>query len=803
MKIIEGQKNGFCFGVQTAVDTAERMLDKLHTIYTLGPIIHNRAEVDRLTALGAIVAQSPDDVPRDQTVVIRSHGVPPTIIHALMERGCHIADATCPFVRRIQHAVHAAHEKGMPVMIAGHKDHPEVVGINGYCDNQAIIVRSAREMKHRDIPSPLFLVAQTTFVPAEYGKIKQELMDRNNVFESLDSICQATVERQKEARMLSKECDAMVVVGGKHSSNTRKLWEICKENCKLSTIIEVSDDVSVENTPVNGIIGVVAGASTPQWLIREVITRMNEQDLNKPVAEEILDADASETVQEQPKTEETTETSDVAAQNDLVDGGKPETKDPEEASDQQETPSAAPEEDAEQEQPASDQAEAADAEAKTDDGDQEQASDQTQADDAAQKEDPNQPEQAEAAQEEKKSERELTPAETFKRDLEKSLVRIRPGQIKKGKVVQIVGEDVFVNIGYKSDGMIPQGELSLDPDVTAADLLAVGDEVSVEIIKVNDGEGNVLLSKKSVDKRNADRQAIADLEDGRYFESTVKQSVKSGVLTQYKGARVFIPASQLSDHYVEDLDEFVGKKLTLKALEVDKSRRRVVASHRQVLREQAAAARKEKYKQFEAGQTVKGIIRRITDFGAFTDIGGIDGLIHVSDLSWGRVKHPSDVVSVGDELEVQVLSVNVESERIALGYKQLQPKPWDHAAERYLVGDVVEGTVDRIAPFGAFVELEPGLFGLVHISQVATYRIDKVEDELRVGDVITVQVMDVNPERKRMSLSRRAVLQKDNPSNRSRNTSHNDGYTNRYEIPPVEEAKVTLGDLFPDEFKDS
>ena len=400
-------------------------------------------------------------------------------------------------------------------------------------------------------------------------------------------------------------------------------------------------------------------------------------------------------------------------------------------------------------------------------------------------------------------ERELTPEESFERDLEKSLVRIRPGQIKKGTVVQIVGDDVFVNIGYKADGVIPQSELSTDPKVSAADILAVGDEVSVEILKVNDGEGNVLLSKKAVDRRNADRQAIADLEDGRYFDVTVRQAVKSGVLTEYRGARVFIPASQLSDRYVENLEEFVGKKLTVKAIEVDKSRRRVVASHRQVLREQAIAARKEKYAQFEPGQRVKGIVRRITDFGAFTDIGGIDGLIHVTDLSWGRVKHPSDIVKVGDEVEVEILSVNPETERIALGYKQLQPKPWDHAAERYLVGDIVEGTVDRIAPFGAFVELEPGLFGLVHISQVATRRIDKVEDELRVGDVITVKVMDVDPEAKRISLSRRAVLQQDRPRRSYEPQNEEDNYVSKYEIPPVEEARVSLADFFPDEYKES
>jgi len=595
-------------------------------------------------------------------------------------------------------------------------------------------VGSAKEAAALDLKPPLFLVAQTTFVPSEYTDIQMVLASRNIAFEAMDSICQSTQQRQREVEELSQKCDAMVVVGGKHSSNTQKLWEICKKNCDFSIIIESTSDVSVENLPLNGIIGVVAGASTPQWSIREVITSMNEQDLNTPVVEEQLDAITPPTVQEQ-------------------------SVEPVEAAEEK----AAPVEETVQ---------------------HEQASQES-------------PEQAE-------SKRELTPEESFERDLEKSLVRIRPGQVKKGTVVQIVGDDVFVNIGYKADGVIPQSELSLDPKASAADILSVGDEVSVEIIKVNDGEGNVLLSKKAVDRRNADRQAIADLADGRFFEVTIRQAVKSGVLTEFRGARVFVPASQLADRYVENLDEFVGKKLLVKAIEVDKSRRRVVASHRQVVKEQSIMARKEKYNQFEVGQNVKGVVRRITDFGAFTDIGGVDGLIHVTDLSWGRVKHPSDVVKVGDEVEVQILSVNAETERIALGYKQLQPKPWDNAAERYLVGDIVEGTVDRIAPFGAFVELEPGLFGLVHISQVATRRIDKVEDELRVGDVITVKVMEVDPAAKRISLSRRAVLQQDRPQRtyvESENDS--DNFVSKYEIPPVEEAKVSLADFFPDGFKES
>lgn len=711
--LICGKYNGFCFGVQSAVEAVERALTKTKPVYILGPIIHNQAVVDKLERQGAVTVDTVEQIPPRSTMVIRSHGVPPEIYAQCTARQLEVIDATCPFVARIHTIVKDAWEAGRQVVIAGQQEHPEVVGINGFCHNSAWIVQTAAQAEALPQADDALLVAQTTFVQENFERIAETLTARYARFAVQNTICRATRQRQEEAAMLSQKCDAMIVIGGKHSSNTKKLAQICQNSCKNTVILESSADISVENLKLNGIIGIIAGASTPQWSIREVIASMNEQDLNTTVVEE-----QGPVEQAQAEPEETAAVQPVE-----------------------------PEAQAQEEQPA------------------------------------------------EEPERELTPEESFERDLEKTMVRIRPGQVKKGTVVQIVGDDVFVNIGYKADGIIPQAELSLDPKATAADIAAVGDEITVEIVKVNDGEGNVLLSRKSIERREQDRAAIAELEDGRNFDVTVKQAVKAGVLAEYRGARVFIPASQLSNRYVENLEEFVGQKITVKALEVDKSRRRIVASRRQVLQEEALLARKEKYKQFEAGQHVKGIVRRITDFGAFTDIGGVDGLIHVTDLSWGRPKHPSDIVSVGDELELEILSVNADTERIALSLKALQPKPWDHAAERYLVGDIVEGRVDRIAPFGAFVELEPGLFGLVHISQVATRRIDKVEDELRVDDIITVKVLDVDPEAKRISLSRRAVLQpeRERPQRENRYEEREPSYN----LPPIEEAKVTLADFFP------
>lgn len=478
MKLIQGKYNGFCFGVKSAVEAVETELTRTKPVYILGPIIHNQGVVDKLEAEGAITVESVMQVPESSTMVIRSHGVPPEVYDQCRQRNIRIVDATCPFVARIHDIVQKACCDGWQVVIAGQKEHPEVIGINGFCGNRAWIVQTAEQAEALPGAERVFLVAQTTFVQEKFEQIAFVMATKYPSFRKQNTICLATRQRQTEAYELSQKCDAMIVIGGRHSSNTKKLAQICKNNCKNTYILESSAELPVENLELNGIIGIIAGASTPQWSIREVIARMNEQDLNTTVLEEQVPAE-----QAQAQPEEAVEAV---------------------------------------------QAEAAP--------------------------------QTEAEKPAEEPERELTPEESFERDLEKTMVRIRPGQVKKGTVVQIVGDDVFVNIGYKADGIIPQAELSLDPKATAADIASVGDEITVEIVKVNDGEGNVLLSRKSIERREQDRAAIAELEDGRYFDVTIKQAVKAGVLAEYRGARVFIPASQLSNRYVENLEEFVGKR---------------------------------------------------------------------------------------------------------------------------------------------------------------------------------------------------------------------------------------------------
>ena len=340
----------------------------------------------------------------------------------------------------------------------------------------------------------------------------------------------------------------------------------------------------------------------------------------------------------------------------------------------------------------------------------------------------------------------------FMAEVEASLVKIRPGQTITGTVVQITEDEVCVNVGYKADGLIKRTDL-IQQDVQ------LGDEIEVEVVKVNDGEGNVLLSQRNIVNRKAWEALMTKYEAGEYVDGVGKEAVKGGLIADVEGVRAFVPASQLSQRYVEKINEFVGKDMKLKIIEVDKQKKRIVASRKAVMAEESAAKKAAAWENLEEGIIIHGIVRRLSAFGAFVDVGGVDGLIHITDLSWGRIKHPSEVVQPNQEIDVKIIHLDKERDRIQLGYKQLQPRPWDNAAEKYPENAIVEGKVVRIADFGAFVELEPGLDGLVHISQCAVNRVEKVADAVKVGETVRVKVLSVDTEHKRISLSIRQVLE--------------------------------------------
>ncbi len=622
---------GFCMGVSRAVESAEAAVKDGIPSCTLGELIHNPTVVRALAEKGLPPIQDPREA-AGRRVLIRSHGVSPEVLRVLQENGSEVMDLTCPFVGRLHSIVAEGTADGTPVILVGEKEHPEVRGTAGWAQGPVYVVATPEEAAGLPEMEKAVAVSQTTFPPARWDAVLCVLKQRIGRLESHCTICSATEIRQREAAELAEKADRMIVVGGRNSANTRKLYDLCRERCPETILVESAAEIppAFANTDP-GMIGITAGASTPTGSLKEVVTRMSELE-NKTLA-------------------------------------------PEEENN-----------------------------------------------------------------------------EDFMQQVEATMVRIRPGQTVTGKVVQITDDEVSVNIGYKADGLIKREDL-VDQDVK------LGDEIEVEVVKVNDGEGNVLLSQRNIVNRKAWDALMAKNEAGEYVEAVGKEAVKGGLIALVDGIRAFVPASQLSQRYVDKISEFVGKAMKLKIIEVDEQKKRIVASRKAVVAEEAAAKKKEVWDKLEEGMVIHGIVRRLTDFGAFVDLGGVDGLIHITDLSWGRVKHPSDVVKPNQEVDVKILSLDRDRDRIQLGYKQMQPRPWDNAAEKYPEGSIVEGKVVRITDFGAFVELEPGLDGLVHISQCARTRIAKVEDAVQVGQKVNVKVLSVDSEKKRISLSIRQALE--------------------------------------------
>lgn len=709
MRVIVAKNAGFCFGVRRAVELARKEARQRGRVYTWGKLIHNESVIRDLSAEGILPVETLDNLQAGDTLIIRAHGAPPSLFENCAARGIRTVDATCPFVERIHPIVAEAAEKGIPVYIAGKRTHPEVIGTAGWGRGKAVVLETPQEAERAEASAMGCLVAQTTLSERTFDEIAAVLKRRIPELVVHNTICRTTRTRQEEAEAMSRRCTKMLVLGSGGSANTAALADLCKIHCSDTKMIDDIGKIPLEIFKLDDIIGLVTGASTPDPMIREVIQGMSE-----------LEKTTIETNEAEAPAEVVAETTEQAVEEAVV---------------AVEEPVVAAEEKAEE--AAEQVAEEAAAEAK---------------------------ETVETVVEEVKEAAAPVKdaAEDFEQAIDSSIRRIRPGQIVTGTVIGITDSEVLVNVGYKSDGYIPRAEFSADPNAEID--VKEGDEIDVEVVKVNDGEGNVLLSRKNVQSKKFWDDLMAEETEGKSFETVVKEVVKGGLIAEMEGGvRAFIPASHVSTKYVENLSEYVGKAVKVKVLEIDKQRKRIVASIKQELLDEAAAREQEKWDSLVVGSKIHGIVRRITDFGAFVDIGGLDGLVHVTDAAWGRVKHPSDVLSVNQEIDVLVLGVDKEKKRISLGYKQLQPKPWTMAGEKYPVGSIVEGKVVRIVPFGAFVALEPTIDGLIHISQVATRRIEKVEDELKVGDIVRCKVLEVNPEAKRISLSRKEATLEEHP----------------------------------------
>lgn len=640
MEIVVAKSAGFCFGVNNAVKLVNELIqtEKLG-IYTYGPIIHNDQVVEQLTAMGVEAVGDLDNVISGRHIVIRAHGVAPQIYEEINNKGMILNDATCPYVKKIHNLVNEKSNQGYDIIIVGDREHPEVVGINGWCGGKASVVDSMEDVDKLEIYNgKICVVSQTTLARQKWNNIIAYLKKKYAGVEEYDTICSATSTRQNEACEISKQVDMMIIIGGRHSSNTQKLYDICKKNCVLTYKVETSGELPPVDIKKIKKIGISAGASTPDWVIEEVIKKMS--DLNN-----------------QPKVE----------------------------------------------------------------------------------------------MEEKESE--MNFADAF----EKSMVTLRDGDVVTGKVIGYNSNEIFVDLGYKCDGIIPFEEYTDELDFKVENEVKVGEKIEVYVKRVNDGEGNVLLSKKHLDALKSWDEIKKAYEDKTPVRAIVIEVVNGGVIASANGVRIFVPASQISDRFVKELSEFLRKPISIRIIEFNEAKRKLVGSAKAILDEEKEKKSKEFWDAAEVGKIYSGVVKSLTNFGAFVDIGGVDGLIHISELSWSRIKHPSEVLKVGDNVQVTILEIKPENKKISLGYRKKENNPWVKASEKYKVGDVVNVKVLRFAPFGAFVELEEGIDGLVHISQISSKRLAKPEEVLTLGMMAEAKILEFDLESKKISLSIKEV----------------------------------------------
>ncbi|QNO13537.1 30S ribosomal protein S1 [Alkalicella caledoniensis] len=579
MEIIIAKYSGFCSGVKIAVELVEKNIS--NNTVTFGPLVHNQSVTDYFKRKGVDYIESPEGI-NNKTVIVRSHGVSPEVISKLEAGENTVINGTCPFVTNVQRIAKNIIENNKQLIILGDKNHPEVIGINGWAKYKGIIINDLEELQgyqqdqdqdlKLDLSKPIGVVVQTTFNMEKFHTIISKLREQAMDIEVHNTICKATNERQSAVRDMAEKVDMVLVIGGKESSNTAKLTSICKSLDVVTYQIEEAKEI--DPSWLNNIksVGITAGASTPDWIIREVISMVNE--LN--------------------------------------------------------------------------------------------------------------------GQEEVKGEEQENAWETI--------------------------QAAF--------------------------------------------ENKTALTAKAV------------------------EVVKGGILIDL-GIRAFMPASLLDTRFVEDLNQFVGQDLTFYVKELDKEKNKVILSRKDLLLEEQQGAQNKAFANLKEGQRVKGTVKRMADFGAFVDIGGVDGLVHVSNLSWNRVNHPSEVLEVGQEVEVDILKLDEEKQKISLSLKSTQPSPFESNIKAIKQGEIVEGKIVRLADFGAFVELAPQVDGLVHISQISDDHISKPAEVLAVGQQVKVKILEVDAKSKRISLSIKEAKTKEDFS----------------QYAQTESLNVTLGDRFADLFK--
>lgn len=664
MKIIRADYSGFCYGVEKSVNIAMDVIKNEDNIYSIGQIIHNKQLIELLEKKGLIVIEENhlNDL-YNKKVIIRAHGVSKSVYDVLLEHQCDIIDTTCPNVKIIQKKVQEYNELGYQIVIVGDNNHPEIIGINGWCENNANIVRNSFECEKLEINEKVLVVSQTTNKQADFKQCTEIITAKNKNAVIINTICNATGKRQESCENIAKTSDAVVVIGGYHSSNTKKLEQIAKLYCSKVIHVEIADELPMSELMNYEIIGVIAGASTPDWIIEEVVNKMNNYE-----------------------------------ENDMM---------------------------------------------------------------------------------------------KMMEEYERNMAHIKTGEVVEGTVLFVNDVEAMINIGYKADGIISRDELTEDPDLKATDILKEGDTIKVLILRMSNEDGNVVLSKKRVDNIVNWEKLEKMYEENEYVDAKVIKTTKGGVIALVNNISGFIPASLLSTRFVKDLENFVDREFKVKIKEVDTKRSRLILSRKEIEKIEDDARKERVFANLQEGSVIEGEVVRIADFGAFVNVDGIDGLIHISEMSWGRIKHPSEVLKVGQRVQVYVLSFDKDKDKISLSLKKTLQNPWEIVETKFPVNGIVEGIVRRMTDFGAFVELEPGIDGLVHISQIAYERVNKPSDLLTVGEKVKVKVLSIDLEGKKISLSIKETLEKPVTEEKVVEVAEETEVTSYVQ----DESEVTIGDI--------
>ncbi len=711
MEIIVAENAGFCFGVERAYGMVLEALDDPNVpkpIYTLGCLIHNDRVVDYLKEKGIGWIDAVEDLPEGEcgTVIIRSHGEPPATVDKLKDRCWHIIDATCPYVQNAQNIAQLLHEKQYKVIIYGDALHPEVKGILGYTKDKGIAVLSEDELAAIKLHGKIGLLAQTTKNFTTFQSIACAILPFAKELRIYNTICTVTKMRQEAAANLASKVDKMLVVGGKNSSNTKNLVRICKESGTDTYHIEGSLEINPEWFIGIDRVGITAGASTQQWIIKEVEEFMGELSEKGNNEQEIKKENSSKDI--------LTDTND--SETDI----------------QEET------EDAAIFKPADD-------------------------------------------------ENVIHPMDTVEAlGYNKSLKEFHKGLIIDGKIVEIRDDGIFVDVGYKTEGFVPSRELGTQPIDDPRELFEAGQEIKVSFMGT-DENGQIKLSKRKADLDLAWDNIIEAQKNNTTLTGEVTKVVKGGLVADV-GLRGFIPASHIAIEYIEDLSQFVGQRIEMKVLEVEKKNNNVVLSRKKVLEEEQAHLKEATLNRIAEGDIVEGLVTKIVDFGAFIDIGGIEGLLHISEMSWGRIEHPSKIISEGENIQVKILSIDLTTERISLGLKQVLPDPWDNFVAEYQVGDKIEGEITKIVSFGAFMEIKDGIEGLIHISQLARRHVESADEIVKRGDRVTAKIININKEERKVGLSLKEIEIEEHKKEISALIDHRD------------DSNITIADMVGDIF---